>query len=101
MSQLNLDPHPLNELGRGILAPDVEARLLADGYIFAATVIPKDRRVPPFLATSKRPFAEAAASFFRHADEVLRAQRREPPGCQRRASGNPLGAAPAAELVPA
>lgn len=75
MSQPNLDPHPANQLGKGTLPPGQEARVLAEGKIFAMRVVPEDKRVPPFLITCRRPIAEAAADFFRDAHEVLEMQR--------------------------
>jgi len=55
-----LDDHPLNELGKGILAADVEAKLLARGIVFACreTAYPTRGKPIVFLITSKRPFAE-------------------------------------------
>jgi hypothetical protein len=65
MSQPNvtLDPDPGNILGKGILDPEREAKLLAEGYIFAMWIQPKPSRKgdnpPPFLVRCKRPIAEA------------------------------------------
>lgn len=55
-----LDAHPLNELGKGLLDPDVEAKLLAEGVVFAAIVRPSNPKVPPYLTTSRRPIADVA-----------------------------------------
>lgn len=60
----NLDPDPDNILGKGILDPEREAALLADGYIFAMFVQPSDARRPPFLLRCKRLIADAAADAF-------------------------------------
>lgn len=75
MSQLNLDPHPLNELGKGILAPDVEAKLLAEGVIFATTVTPRNPKVPPYLVTCRRSIVEASTDAWRDLHQTVARQR--------------------------
>lgn len=53
------DPDPDNQLGKGILAPALEAELIADGCVFAARLPP--RKGKPFwsLLLCKRPIADA------------------------------------------
>lgn len=55
MTAPQLCPSALNELGKGIFPPAYEARLLAQGYVFAC-------RLPGTnaLLRGKRPIAEAA-----------------------------------------
>lgn len=53
---ITLCPSPLNELGKGIFAPEDEADLLARGYIFASRV-PGARFGLRVLC--KRPIADA------------------------------------------
>ena len=54
----NLDPHPANILGQGILDPETEAAMLAAGFVFATYLTPKGRKAKPFLLTSRRPYAD-------------------------------------------
>ena len=54
----NLDPHPLNILGKGILPPDQEAAMIAAGFVFATYLTPAGRKAKPFLLTSRRPYAD-------------------------------------------
>jgi hypothetical protein len=60
-----LDSNPLNELGKGTLDPEVEAKLIERGAVFAQTVIGPNGR--PYLRTSRRPimqcYADAIKSF--------------------------------------
>lgn len=59
----NLDPNPANLLGKGILAPAEEARLLARGVVYAERVKMSDGQT--FLATSVRPWREACVALLR------------------------------------
>jgi hypothetical protein len=68
----NLDPHPLNELGRGILDPTVEAKLLASGVVFARTVRTKTGK--SFIDCYFRPFLQTI-----HEQEVRRLGSSSPP----------------------
>lgn len=56
------DPSTLNHLGKGIFAPQHEATLLADGYIFAAELPPCKGK--PFLSmvACKRPISDAVTA---------------------------------------
>lgn len=58
---LILDPDPDNILGKGLLDPEREAALLADGCVFAMWCVVEEAKLnmPPFLIRSKRPIAEA------------------------------------------
>lgn len=68
---LDLDPDPDNILGRGILPPDEEARLLAEGVVFAMFGPVRSPKVRPCLYCSYRPIAVAATAIF---VDLLRAQ---------------------------
>jgi hypothetical protein len=57
-----LDPNPLNELGKGILDPKVEARLIERGIVFAQTVTRPDGAT--YLRTARRPITQC------HADAI-------------------------------
>jgi hypothetical protein len=59
----NLDPNPANLLGKGILAPAEEARLLARGVVYAERVTMSDGQ--SFLATSVRPWKQACVALLR------------------------------------
>lgn len=56
----NLDLHPANILGQGILDPETEAALLETGVVFAVqrTATPPSGKPFTFLITSKRPYAD-------------------------------------------
>lgn len=56
MTTPTLCPSQLNELGKGIFAPEEEARLLGKGYIFACHI--PDTLVGAMLVC-KRPIADA------------------------------------------
>lgn len=54
-----LDPNPKNQLGKGVFSPEDEAKMLAQGYVFACRFPPtKDK---PFWSrlVCKRPVADA------------------------------------------
>lgn len=74
-----LCPSHLNELGKGIFSPKEEARLLADGYIFAC-------RVPGTIVGTrvlcKRPIADAVTD-----GELDRRQRSPTPASPYHAAG--------------
>lgn len=63
-----LDPDPDNQLGKGILAPALEAELLARGVVFAV-------RLPPCKG---KPFWSLVASFRPIADAVTDAEMDNP-----------------------
>ncbi len=54
-----LDPNPLNELGKGILDPEVEAKLVERGIVFAQTVTRPDGAT--YLRTARRPITQCYA----------------------------------------
>jgi hypothetical protein len=54
-----LDPNPLNELGKGTLDPEVEAKLIARGIVFAQTVTRPDGAT--YLRTARRPITQCYA----------------------------------------
>lgn len=56
MASPTLCPSPRNELGKGIFSPEKEARLLAQGYIFACRI---PGTLVPTLLRCKRPIADA------------------------------------------
>ncbi len=58
---INLDPSPQNELGKGILDPELEQRLLADGYIYARRVF---HGKGYFLNLAKSPIRAIATKIF-------------------------------------
>ena len=62
-----LDPNPLNELGKGILDPTVEAKLIERGIVFAQTITRPDGAT--YLRTARRPitqcYADAITSLMR------------------------------------
>lgn len=62
-----LDPHPDNILGRGILKPTEEAKLLSEGLVFATYLTTEDGH--RFLLCGKRPIAVVATEW---AIEALR-----------------------------
>lgn len=71
---LTLDPNPKNELGKGILAPDLEARWLADGMVFACRLL--DTGLPFGVhIICRRPIADAVTDgeldSIRHAPPIL------------------------------
>lgn len=69
----NLDSHPSNILGRGILDPETEAAMLAAGFVFATYLTPAGRKAKPFLLTSKRPYADILNTRTKnHATRTLR-----------------------------
>lgn len=69
----NLDPHPANILGQGILDPETEATMLARGFVFATYLTPKGRKAKPFLLTSRRPYADILNTRTKtHATRTLR-----------------------------
>jgi len=51
-----LCPSPHNQLGKGVFSPDKEAKLLADGYIFACRIV--SGRIKGIVCC-KRPIADA------------------------------------------
>lgn len=59
ITQVILDPSPKNQLGKGILAPELEARLLEEGYVFAAFVPPTGPKSPRTMVRCKRFIADA------------------------------------------
>lgn len=61
-----LDPNPLNILGKNVLPPEVEARLIARGCVFAMYESNPAQK-SPILVTSKRPYVETATRFVRDA----------------------------------
>lgn len=65
-----IDPNPNNLLGKGILPPDEEAKLLAEGCIYAEYFYPKSGR-PPIIVASKRPYIEAVNELFRSARQPV------------------------------
>lgn len=56
---MTLDPNPKNQLGKGILAPALEAELIADGCIFAAQLPPRKGKPGWGLLLCKRLIADA------------------------------------------
>lgn len=58
-----LDPDPANLLGKGLLPPEREQRLLDRGAVFAGWS--KGVYAPPFLIVSYVPIDRAIAKFFR------------------------------------
>ncbi len=69
MTSNNLDPNPLNELGKGILDAAVEEKLLAQGIVFAQTVHWQHGQ---YLRTSKRPILQCYADAIKSFAEVER-----------------------------
>lgn len=53
-----LDPHPTNELGKGVIDPAAEARVLARGGVFARRLTTKFGDT--FLVWTSRPLATVA-----------------------------------------
>lgn len=60
--QINLDPSPRNELGKGILDPAEEQKLLADGYTYARRVFAPDGQF--HLRVAKSDIATIATNLF-------------------------------------
>ncbi len=58
-----LDPNPANELGKGTLDPDVEARLIGRGIVFAQTVMGPNGKT--YLRTARRPIMQCYAEAIR------------------------------------
>lgn len=83
-----LDPHPRNLLGKGVLDPDLEAQLLAEGVVCAWHVISEGKMI---LGTSEIPRMQAAALVIRSAweSEIGERKRHYPK------PGSPLGPRPA------
>jgi hypothetical protein len=80
----NLDPHPLNELGRGIFPPDQEAKLLAAGAVFARTVRMKSGK--SFIDCYFRPFLQTIHEQEVSAFVMLEEAKRRPIRAKRQAS---------------
>lgn len=66
MSQLDDDPR--NVLGKNILNPADEARLVAEGAIFVALLPPSGRGCPPDRAVLYRPFSVIGRDILRNDD---------------------------------
>ncbi len=64
-----LDPHPTNELGKGILDPEMEAKLLADGVIWANRVFHADGTYS--LNCTFRPVMQVLTELRDHAEAYL------------------------------
>lgn len=58
-----LDPHPTNELGKGILDPEREALLLSRGMVYArrVTFVNERGRTCSYIRCSRRPIDQALA----------------------------------------
>jgi hypothetical protein len=54
-----LDPNPDNELGKGTLPPDIEAKFIERGAVFAQTVTRPDGAT--YYRTARRPILECYA----------------------------------------
>ncbi len=66
-----LDPSSLNELGRSILDPALEARLIARGIVYARRRPSADGK-RTVLTTSRRPLSVAIAGARQHGIEMIR-----------------------------
>lgn len=64
----HLDPDPRNKLGKGILAPGLEAALRAQGVIFADFIAQADGH--KILVTSKRRMADVTRDWYRTAQRL-------------------------------
>lgn len=73
MSQL--DPHPLNELGKGLIEPDTEAQLIGQGVVFAMRVFHDDGHMS--LALFSRPAVETLEAARDHGARLITAMRKE------------------------
>lgn len=65
----SLDAHPKNELGKDVLDPGTEAKLLADGMVFARRLT--DATGHTFIFCGKRPLTEFATDMVRSAHQRL------------------------------
>lgn len=65
----SLDAHPQNELGQNVLDPAAEAKLLADGMVFARRLT--DATGHTFIFCGKRPLTEFATDMVRSAHHRL------------------------------
>lgn len=61
----SLDLHPQNKLGQNILEPAIEAKLLADGMVFARRLT--DATGHTFIFCGQRPLTEFATDMVRNA----------------------------------
>ncbi len=65
-----LDQNPDNELGKGILPPDIEAKFIERGVVFAQTVTRPDGTT--YYRTARRPILECYADAITHLAELQR-----------------------------
>jgi hypothetical protein len=74
-----LDPHPQNILGKGIIPPHIEAVLLANGAVFAMYVTTDGPKPQTYLRTSSRPWNETVPAINRDIRKFNRDQRLKTP----------------------
>ena len=63
-----LDPNPLNELGKGTLPPDIEAKFIERGAVFAQTVTRPDGTT--YYRTARRPINDCYRDAIKHLMEI-------------------------------
>lgn len=64
------DPNPLNELGKGTLPPDVEAKFIERGMVFVQTVTQPDGTT--YYRTARRPILDCYRDAITHIMEMQR-----------------------------